>query len=214
MDERCITRTRALITFKLCGKPSTLKDGTELMSVEAEDARGGPVAKASFWSFEEGGKRLLKVGHIKTVRGARRSGIGTALYEIALEKACAEGRQLVSDDSRSEWAEAFWRKQRAKGRASCVSGKGNSGEFFADPRAMLLDDVSERCKTQFKSGKRVETCIRRELRKAMKGLPKPKKDKDGVETWPCRRFGIKKAVCRGGDLKLDGAVERKARKKK
>jgi hypothetical protein len=60
---------------------------------------------------------------------------GTRLYEYAKELACKRGLRLASDAERSQYAEAFWRKQERKGRAECVA-KGRA-KFYAAPTAKL-----------------------------------------------------------------------------
>lgn len=53
------------------------------------------------------------------------SGVGTKLYEAALRYACDERKMVLrSDTLRSVFAESFWRKQVAKGRATCTGGRG------------------------------------------------------------------------------------------
>ncbi|NJN63563.1 MAG: GNAT family N-acetyltransferase [Acidobacteria bacterium] len=75
--------------------------------------------------------RGMKVGIVKVDddyrKGAPKGGkkVGTRLWEAVASQACAEGRPLVSDDLRSRYAEAFWRKQEVKGRAQCLPGKGD-----------------------------------------------------------------------------------------
>lgn len=64
------------------------------------------------------------VGEIEVADEARRSGVGTALYEAAVKVGCRAGLDVSSDSFRSPYAEAFWRKQVAKGRATCISGRG------------------------------------------------------------------------------------------
>lgn len=61
--------------------------------------------------------------------------LGTRLYEFAAELACKRGKPLVSDTERSQFAEAFWRKQTAKGRAGCVEAGG--AVFYANPTVHL-----------------------------------------------------------------------------
>jgi GNAT superfamily N-acetyltransferase len=65
----------------------------------------------------------LVVGMIDVHSNALRRGVGTKLYEAMLEEACSRGMPLQSDHERSPYAEAFWRKQVAKGRAIC-GGEG------------------------------------------------------------------------------------------
>lgn len=90
-----------------------------------------------------------------------RQRLGTRLYEFATELACKEGKRLVSDVERSQYAEAFWRKQTGKGRSMCVE-KGR-GRFFANPTAHLSPAE-------------------------MRRLPMP--GGSTGEEWPCKRYGV------------------------
>lgn len=213
MADRCITRSRGLIAFKVC--PSA---DEKTFDVTAEDARAGTIARAQFEAFELRGKRMLKVASINTEAGVRRAGVGTAIYELALDQACERDMQLVSDAHRSEWAEAFWREQRAKGRAVCLNGngKGKYGpNYYAGPRASTLRDIEERCTKKFSNTRKVKTCIRKETRAVLKSLPKPR-TADGKQYWPCQRYGIKRSLCKAdASRKLDGvAPQKKPRNKK
>lgn len=75
----------------------------------------------------------LEVSAIELEPGARGKRLGTKLYEVAANAACDLGLPLVSDQVRSHFAEAFWRKQRAKGRVYVVEG-GRGGAVFSGPR--------------------------------------------------------------------------------
>lgn len=77
----------------------------------------------------------LVVTDIGVADGWRRSGIGTLIYEFAAELACRLETPLVSDAYRSHFAEAFWRKQLAKGRASVYEAfpDDEPGEVFFGP---------------------------------------------------------------------------------
>lgn len=66
------------------------------------------------------GTRSLKVGEINVVK--KRGGVGTRLYEAAVRIGCKAGLAVASDSMRSPFAEAFWRKQVSKGRATCERG--------------------------------------------------------------------------------------------
>lgn len=204
MGGRCLQRSRGLITFKLC--PADVGTG---FTVEANDARGGLIARAQLETLEQNGKELLRVAAINTEPGVRRTGVGTVVYELALEKACELGRQLVSDFDRSEWAEAFWRKQKSKGRAQCL-GPNTKGAFGPNynggPRESTLRDIRERCIKKFERGRKVESCVKSELKALSKTLPKPRKDADGKQYWPCRRYGIKKSLCKQRNYSLDGVA--------
>lgn len=71
-----------------------------------------------------------------------RKRFGTRLYEFANELACKRGLRLASDSERSQYAEAFWRKQVTKGRAMCIA-KGRA-KFFISPTAALTPEERAR----------------------------------------------------------------------
>ena len=71
--------------------------------------------------IDDGLARVLFVHVDKTIR---RAGIGTRMYERAAREACERGARLASDDRRSKYAEAFWQKQVAKKRATCIDEGG------------------------------------------------------------------------------------------
>lgn len=112
----------------------------------------------------------FKVG-LATVRHAtaRRQKLGTRLYEEALKYACARGARVFSDVERSHFAEAFWQKQRIKGRASCERG---AGKVFHTPLQTLWQD--------FDRGK----ITREQYQAAIEKLPKTPPN----DAWPCRRY--------------------------
>lgn len=91
------------------------KDGKRVGSADLDTDRGAVV-----------------VGMIEVAPGARRAGVGTRLYEAAVRVGCRIGLEVTSDSMRSSYAEAFWRKQEAKGRAVCVPGRG---KFYDEPSA-------------------------------------------------------------------------------
>lgn len=72
-------------------------------------------------------------------RADMRQRFGTRLYEFANELACKRGLRLASDAERSQFAEAFWRKQVSKGRAMCVA-KGRATVYEA-PAAHLSPEA-------------------------------------------------------------------------
>lgn len=70
-----------------------------------------------------GDRNVLEVRGIYVRSPVRRQGIGTRLYNAALDAACAQ-RRLLASTSRSPGAHShdFWAKQIAKGRAVAVPG--------------------------------------------------------------------------------------------
>jgi len=179
------------------------------------------VGRARLEELQVGNRRMLAVSTINVERKLHRKGIGTKIREMAAEKACELGLQLVSDGERSEFEEAFWRKQRTKGRASCIrpNPKGAVGKnYYRYPAVELEESIRERCTQKFHNGRKVEACVKRELREIQKGLPKPvRTGEPGERYWPCYRFGLKRSQCkeaRGGRVALDGAAPVKVPRKK
>jgi hypothetical protein len=68
----------------------------------------------------------LQVSWIKVDDRLHRCGVATRLYAAMAKAACDAGGVLSSDVLRKPAAEAFWRKQVAKGRARCVRRAGGS----------------------------------------------------------------------------------------
>lgn len=104
-------------------------DGKELGDLILRVVKFRDVPDEDGFDMREG----LEVSGIKLVPGMQRKGLGTKLYEVAADAACDLGLPLVSDQVRSPFAEAFWRKQRAKGRAYAVEG-GRGGSVYPGPR--------------------------------------------------------------------------------
>lgn len=76
---------------------------------------------------QRAGQILVKgntVAYIRTSASLRRCGLGTQLYTRVAQELCKEGRGLVSDTTRTDAAEGFWRKQVRKNRAECLPGRG------------------------------------------------------------------------------------------
>ena len=67
------------------------------------------------------GKAIVKVIEINADDTPRRCGVGTRVYQQLYALACKHGAALSSDIVRSDHSEGFWRKQVAKGRASCAT---------------------------------------------------------------------------------------------
>ncbi len=103
-------------------------DGTKVRaclktsSVELTARRDGRKVGHAFLDTHKG---ALVVGEIEVSECARRSRVGTRLYEAALVVGCRAGLPVTSDSMRSQYAEAFWRKQASKGRAVCEAGRGS-----------------------------------------------------------------------------------------
>lgn len=102
----------------------------EVVSLRAK-RDGRTVGRMDVYEGERRGE--LTVGIIDVERAHRKQRVGTQLYEGAVREACRRGLALASDSMRSPFAEAFWRKQQAKGRAFCDGTRGDA--FSGDPDA-------------------------------------------------------------------------------
>ena len=111
----------------------------------------------------------LQVGFVEVSLSHLGKGIGTKLYEAAAQFAARQGCQLISDRDRSPFAEAFWRKQERKGRASCDrTRRSYGGHAYMDP----LIAVTAKC---------IDGSLSREhCAKILRDLPKPE-----GKVWPC-----------------------------
>ncbi len=110
----CTTRTKGAFTIEACFEGV---DGV----VEARI--GQEIVGALSVTVDTRSKHII-VGGVDVSEGKRRTGVGTALYEALLDVGCRMGFPIASDEMRSPYAEAFWRKQQAKGRARCNPGEG------------------------------------------------------------------------------------------
>jgi len=102
----------------------------------------------------------------------------------------------VSATERSRFSEAFWRKQKGKGRARCVDKNVNkSGNTWSGPEIKLEQDIADECRSIFGEGRKMNKCVKTKTKEAKIGLPKPA-NKDGTSYWPCLRYGIPKSQCK------------------
>jgi GNAT superfamily N-acetyltransferase len=151
--------------------PPDVEDPAEVQTVE-----GGLIASTRL----KPRSTHLRVGFIEVHPDHRKKQYGTRLYERALIEACAQGLPLSSDAQRSEFSEAFWRKQVAKGRAKCIPGEG---EYWSGPREDLEDALD--------TGRITAA----EYRRAVDGAPEPGRDADGRKVWPCTRYELAVDPC-------------------
>lgn len=144
-------------------------------------------------SSEHLGRKATEATFIDVAPGYRGLRVGTALYEAAADDACMSGRTLISDETRSRYAEAFWQKQLRKGRAEC-HGKG--GDVYALPWGV----VESKWHTRMRAAKTplAKERLRRRLDEMDRALPHPDVD-SGL--WGCRRFVLKPDVC--GEEEVD-----------
>lgn len=121
--------------------------------------------------------RNVALTHLTVSPELRRKKIGTRIREEALRYACSVGKAFLSDESRSEFEQAFWEKQVDKGRASCA--EPGKGFYYSAPKAYYEKLVEKGEMSQ------------KEFDDLFNGLPKPIGTGD-QQFWPCRRFAIKK----------------------
>jgi len=173
--------------FKACSiPPGHLRRWMIAAEFDGEFA-GSVVAKPQH------GDREIEVSSISVKPEHRRNRLGTRLYERALVWGCTQpGVHAISSDTiRSAFAEAFWRKQQAKGRAKCV---GTGGDEYPDP----IDDL----RAMVRDGE----MTRAEFDRIVAPLPKPVRGR-----WPCERFVIE---CANRPSSLDGVRRRRKKSKR
>jgi hypothetical protein len=155
-----------------------------------------------------GGKAFLMVaptmrpGWVKANRTMvdfkyRRKGLMTRLYEVAAEDACRDGNRLVSDVNRSVFSEAFWRKQKRKGRARCVQPNRNQTEnVWNGPLLDYEEYLAQKYRDKLYGDPDYDRAAR-EMKKLK--MPKPRRGSDEgnfYTYWPCFRWGFKKKMCK------------------
>lgn len=129
----------------------------------------------------------------------RRRGVGTALYEAALKLSCETGKPLASDHQRSPFAEAFWRKQVKKGRATCHQRNTEKQEnVWNGPLHDARYQAEESCERLYRNmaPEHADRCVASRMKKIEDKLPKPQ-----GSAWPCKRFRLKpRKACLNVDL--------------
>lgn len=168
------------------------KDAGELI-LERRDLKGQPT---------------LRVTSIETMPDARRMKAGTAMYEEALAIACRLGAALVSDYTRSAYAESFWRKQKARGRAKCIRpnpGGSYNANYYEGPLLLHRDMAKEECFEKHSDGHAQQKCVDAKMKSVSQGLPKPRRVKVPPSSgenryWPCGVYAVKKTHCKDGAL--------------
>lgn len=81
---------------------------------------------------------FARVGFIQTSDKCKREGVGTLMYEVAARESCKRlGLPLASDEYRSSYSDAFWKKQFRKGRATEVD-TFRKEEVSDDPGSILM----------------------------------------------------------------------------
>lgn len=123
----------------------------------------------------------------------RRRGLMTRMYEVAAQDACDSGAVLVSDTERSAFAEAFWRKQKRKGRARClVSNRNDSPNAWDGPVLNLEEHLAQKYRDRRYGTPNYDRAAR-EMKKL--NLPKPRRGANGKK-WSCLRWGFKRKMCK------------------
>jgi len=85
---------------------------------------GDPAGAMNLSEVYERSDFVLVVKDVVVKQEYRRCGLGTKLYERAMQIACEQGLRLASDELRSDMSEGFWKKQTDKKRARCLRGIG------------------------------------------------------------------------------------------
>lgn len=122
MRKRAPAATRALCANLTVARTRKSAYGDDVVV----EARIGPQRFGVITANHVGDPRGLQVSWIDVDPGIRRCGVATRLYAAMAKAACDAGGVLSSDVLRKPAAEAFWRKQVAKGRARCVRRAGGS----------------------------------------------------------------------------------------
>lgn len=130
---RCAFKKRINDEFVIsrCELPNTAR---EVETYFVLDAATQSKPRALIALEERGLNLVVTAIDVKNKADMRRR-FGTRLYEFANQTACQRGLRLTSDAERSQYAEAFWRKQKDKGRAECIA-KGRA-VFYAEPTRLL-----------------------------------------------------------------------------
>lgn len=193
--DSCKTRS-----FRVGGQAARLKRCEKHDKIEYEVFRKG--SEVAYLQLKKNNyKEALEVGYVQVNPEYREHRLGTKLYEMALKDACALGYEVESDNTRSAFAEAFWRKQMSKGRAECVTSddpETAGGTVYNDPLLELADTDPE------------EHARVRDL------LPRPSRkidaDGDYEEFWPCLFYSTTNA-CKTSSLAGVKSVQKRAKKR-
>lgn len=124
---RCMTLRKKGIRIRRC-------EHNGYTEFRAYDGSGDIVGVVKVGDAYEGG--TTDVAYSEVSPSHRMDKVGTALYEAAAAFACENNSRLASDETRSEFSEAFWRKQARKRRASCI--QDNDPEEDVEPD---LDEI-------------------------------------------------------------------------
>lgn len=125
---RCMALYKKGLRIRVCEQGSSVQ-------FEAFDKNGnvvGHVRTSSPNRWDD----TMDVSFSEVDASYRMDKVGTALYEVAAAYACEHGKTLASDETRSEFSEAFWRKQARKGRVSCLQDNEGGEEIEPD-----IDDI-------------------------------------------------------------------------
>lgn len=158
----CRTTRIGKHTLQTCSNPFSV-------DFEVKRVDGANIARATLKALDN---NAYKVSYIEVDRSARQERLGTRLYERLVSTACKAGRTLESDSMRSPFAEAFWRKQQAKGRARC---EGSPGYVYDEPIRALEERVDR------------GLLSRDAYEKILDKLPQYDKR---TEHWPCRKYVV------------------------
>jgi hypothetical protein len=166
---KCRNIPRGPLLFRVCNYL-----GSGDFTVQGYNTATG--ALVADFNISEGTMKLSHVVRAYVMPSKLRQGIGTQAYEIAVAEACSQRRKLSSDEVRSPYAEAFWRKQAKKGRAVCLTKREQGASAWWGSDATLTPS-----------------------------LPRPKVIQGRQDRWPCFWWGVRpEVVCAPGGGSLAG----------
>lgn len=174
---------------------SVRKDGKEVAGAAAYDVT----------------KDRIKVSSIRVRPAEQQKKLGTVIYEIFADLACRQNKTLISDLTRSPFAEAFWRKQERKGRASCnAPNKEKDDNVYLEPVKYTAQELCPNWPEL-----EAKKCRVRKERELLAKLPRPEVDPERGRTyWPCERYALNASACGSTLEALNVKVSKTSKKRK
>jgi GNAT superfamily N-acetyltransferase len=116
--------------------------------IATKDGKNVGIAHADLIDYKgSDGRKKMQVSSINVNPEYQKQKLGTTLYETLLQEACADGRSLYSDETRSVFSEAFWRKQQTKGRAVCAIDNSHTqaSNYLTSPLWSAMERIEDEC---------------------------------------------------------------------
>lgn len=182
--------------------------------IAAKDGKNVGITHADLIDYKgSDGRKKMQVSSINVDPEYQKQKLGTTLYETLLQEACADGRSLYSDETRSVFSEAFWRKQQTKGRAVCAIDNSHTqaSNYLTSPLWSAMERIEDECaKTLGKNTKEFRVCSETRIEELKAKLPKPiPMGSEYIARWPCFRWKIEPGAC---GSTLEGLKKKKRRK--